>query len=129
MRFYSLDVSSCSFTEVELFSTTDGTRGIAPAEDTGSDSDVYMLDGSNNEIEQVELGSSSDSGDGSRSSEVGIPTGKQRGLEYVQWQNGEEWFFVGYTTAGNSNERLKVIDETGTKDGGWSMLTDEYNPV
>lgn len=131
INYYSMD-TSCSTTMVETDASTDGIRGIAIASDTASDSDIYMIDGSNNQIEKVELGSASNT-DGSRNTEIDLGAnghqGKQRGLDFINWDNGNDWFVVGYTTGGNSAEHVKVIDSTGSKQGGWTLNSDEYNPV
>lgn len=113
-NLYSVSLSSCDFSKIGDISGGPPNRGLA--QDESANDIFYIIDGNDNGIDRV------DASDGSTTSNfIDIPQGKQRGLDVHEWPNGDKWYFVGYTTGGNQDNYVLVLDSNGN-------ILDEYSP-
>lgn len=121
-NFYEVDLDTCSFNLLGTFSQA-GKRGMATHESDSSKR--YFIDGGGNQIEIIDL----DTGNVQQDF-LSIPTGQQRGLDVIEWPDGEVWFLVGYTTNGNSAQHVRVFRKSdGQELDQWALSSGEYNPV
>jgi len=125
-KIYAVDTgsSSCAFNLILDWGGDSPNRGLA--RDPSNNDIVYAIDGGDNAIDRADLS------DGSTTQGVvSIPQGKQRGLDIVEWPNGDVWYLVGYTTGGQQSNHVLVLDSNGNVLDQYSPggSIDTYNPV